>query len=470
MKTNYSLTFALIFATMIFTSCQEDTYKLDFEQDINVTIQGIVYDNEGNVPLDSVKVGLGSDTVLTGKDGTYKFVNQSSGSYLLRFSKDGYATMVQNIAEGGREFTANSIVNTSPIFMFESNQTLSTKIFVGNGPENIPVANKEVILEISSLGSDEKDFDQLTRVASEDGDTEIFFENNIIKTTTDELGAINISNLPNQEIELRMNFIENGYKYTLYTSDRPADFSLSYFLGKQSVSEFRLTQTNVIDAKGNAVNDFNPTSNISFTFSDPIDASYEDMNITLEKDGNLDIISDVTISSRSITINPKGTELEKGDSYTVRLDIQSTNDIGYTRDFVFTVADDAFTLGKVTGLNLDKEEYDTDEIFENTTNVRLEFTEVDGAEQYEIYGRHSAGTDEFILLTTPFISGDGDNVSVNLLVSGIEVPEGSDGLFDGGATFTIIVRAKTGSTFGEFSDELVIKEGDTRGTGAPTPL
>ena len=443
---------ALFVATFAIISCGNSESELDFNQNINVTIKGIVYNQEGVVPLSGVTVTLGDETATTNEDGEYTFENNSTGSYLLRFEREGFATMVQAIQESGREFTANAIVNTSPIFMYEENQTLETRLYIQNGPERNSAANINVRLTLA----EDREFLRTRELVesafiddgfdSEEVFTEVYFEETIIDVTTDANGNLSVSNLPNTTIQLSVDFVADNYNFTLTAYDRPADFSSSYALDRESVDLFELIETNIVDAEGNAVDNFTASDNITFQFTSAINADFENMSVTLSN-GFADVLVDATVSGSLLTIDPLGSALEAGQSYSVSIDIESEGGVGYNAIFSFTIAGGEINLTQVTGLQLE-----TVTVGQFTSVVNISFNDVSDASAYEVYGRYSDGTDEYVQLSTIF-NGVND-VDVFLATGGIQFP--ANGFFVNGATFSIMVRAVNGDLTGAFSVPLTI--------------
>ncbi len=449
---------------LFFTACKEDPTVFEFEQTINVTIQGIVYDNDGNTPLDSVKVRLANDSVFTNAEGVYEFRNKTAGSHLLRFTKSGYATMVQTIGTEGTDYTANAIINTSPVFMFANGATLNTALFRSNGVVNIPAANVPFKITFNNDEDLDEYYDALRMVALDDDlSSPTFFENNVIRGTTDANGRVNVNNLPEVRMELEVSYNEGNFRYFLNRSNMPADFNLSYNLNVSAATEFRLTDTNIVEDNGNQVNNLDAGSNITFTFSDNIDAAYEDTFVQLRKFGasNREVLIDANISGATLTIDPEGAALEEGIDYTVLLELASINGVTYSRNFGFTIAGDEITaLGQVTNFTIDNFQ---SEVSNTTSVVRFQFTEVEDASSYQAFARYSEGTDEFIELDKfSEFSGEEPNereFSVNFATR-FSAPSDQTGLFDNGSSIDIKVRAVNGNTFGAFSTAYTVNTGD----------
>jgi len=447
-----------LFSLVLFTGCEDDPTVIDFDQDINVTIQGIVYDKDGNTPLDSVKVTLANDSVFTNAEGVYEFRNKDAGSHLLKFSKNGYASMVQTVDTDGKEYTANALINTSPIFLYANTSVLQTALFISNGIENSPAANVPFKLVIGVAEIDRR----IIVVTDDDVLTSIFFENNVIESETDANGQINLAGLPNIEMELIVDFVQGNRRYFLNRSNEPQNFNSTYSLSSDFIAEFLLTETNVVDDEGNGVEDFAADANIIFTFTDDIDASDEDNFIQLRKFNTTDreILTTNIISGNTLTIDPDGNSLDEDVNYTVQLFLTSVNGVSYSRNFSFTVEGQDLVLGKVNDFTIDNFQAT---VQNNTSVVRFQFDEVEDANSYQVFASYSQGSDEFIELNQ-FSQTAGEEVdelefSVSF-TSRFTAPEGFNGLFDNGASIDIKVRAVNGNVTGEFSDTFTVNAGD----------
>lgn len=437
---------ALAVTTLLFTACNKEEV-IEFNQDINATIQGVTYDADGNVPLADVSVLLvGDQSQTSDEDGTYRFTGKETGSHLLKFEKEGFATMVQTVFIDGTELTAEEVTNSSIIEMFHTSETLSTSFKIDNGEEVKPAANADVTIELNSTGS-------------------AYFEDNKIETTTDANGALSLEGLPDVGLIITVETTDGTDLYDTTVFTTPDGANSSYTLSKSSLLEdFVLVDSNVIDDEtGSEVEDFTATANIEYTFSAAIDANYAGMEVTLTKGGQ-DVAFAQTISGSTLTIDPIGTELEAGEDYTVSVTAQSLEADGtFDETYTFTVDSDGITLTQVTGLSLDNDIHDdTNPIEETDVSFTIQFDEVEDADSYEIYGLYSGATNEYVLLTATDVTTTTDDeleYLVNIPASGFDLPDDADGYFDS-YSLTIIVRAKSGDVYGEFSTELEVEEGD----------
>lgn len=446
MKHRIILTAIAAVSCLVFTRCNEDTV-IDFNQDINVTIQGIVYDNNGNVPLSNVNTLLvGKDSLSTDEDGSYQYNGNKTGSHLMKFSRGGYATMVQLIEVSGTEFTAEEIISSSAIFMYEANQTLNTTLKISNGKETTNAANVPVTITLT--------------------DNEyIFFEDNVIETSTDADGLLSVSGLPDVYLEIAVEFVDGDFIYSKTINVYPGTEEADYLLDQTSaLGDLELVESNIIEDDGTETSTFAASDNVTFTFSESIEEAEVSFENPFDK-----VAFDLSISGSTVTVDPVGTGLEGGSTYSLYIEVTATNGNMYDMTFNFDVAGDALVLDQVSGFDLSPYHAEVDNepgtsIAIGTTLVVVFFEEVEGATEYEIFGKHVGGTDEFVklnanqsFLALDDLDDDEIEYSINLTGSGIE--ETGDGYFDDG-DFEFIIRAVSGSTYGEFSNSLVVGEGD----------
>jgi len=438
MKNLLLSTALLVVACFAFTACSEDDTVIDFNQDIDVTIQGIVYDNNGNEPLSGVTTFLvGKDSVSTDDDGSYQYTGNETGSHLMKFEKSGYATMVQTIIVSGNEFTAEELTNSSAIFMFEANQSLSTTLKISNGVETISAADADVTITLPE----------------QEG---VFFESNIISATTDSDGVLSLDGLPDVFLEINVE-LEVGtdlYWTTIFTT--PGSESSSYQLNKTSLlGDLELVESNIVNDDGSDNDNFTASDNITFTFNENIESA----DVDLDRGDN--VAFDLSISGSTVTIDPIGNALEESTGYSVSLDVIATNGLTYSEFFTFTVDGPEVVLDQVSGLDLSENQL---EVTEFTTGILISFDAVEGANDftgYQVFARYSEGNDEFVQLTANWNSApDDDELEYFVsLTSGDGIVQPADGFFEDG-DFEIIVRAVSGDVYGEFSSTLDVSEGD----------
>jgi len=176
-------------------SCDNDDDIIDTNTQVNLTIQGVTYDQNGFIVLPDVDVTLLGDTEdRTGEDGAYRFSNRETGTHLLRFEREGYADMTQEITLEASEFTPDNITHSTAIEMYEANETLSTTLTfsnTSNSAERMIAANANVTVT----------FDVIT-TNTPSITSRVFFENARIQTTTDADGLLNLTGLPDAELTI----------------------------------------------------------------------------------------------------------------------------------------------------------------------------------------------------------------------------------------------------------------------------
>lgn len=484
MKKNFFKPALLAAAFLSIMSCDNDDDIIDTNTQVDLTIQGVTYDQNGFIILSDVDVSLLGDTNdITGEDGAYRFSNRETGTHLLRFEKEGYANMTQEITLEASEFTPEDITHSTAIEMYEANETLTTTLTysnTSNSAERMLAANAEVTIT----------FDVLT-TTTPSITSRIFFENARIETTTDENGVLTLDGLPNGEVSITAEFDSGTDLYrgefntagiigtALTPSNVDSNYNLTLF---NQANDLFLVDTNVIDnATELAVTDFTDTDNITFTFSENLDIESSVVTLRKTSNGNRDILIETTTSGDTVTIDPEGDNLEAGNSYEVFISVISTDGDTYTNvtGFDFTVEGEfnntSLDLSGVN-INLDEIHDDTNEILINTNTFTIEFLGLEDVPEssYEVYGRYNNGTDmptdEFILLgSSQNLTADStqpqsdDAIEYDIFLNGntINVADDVDAgdYFDNNAILTIKVRA-IGGTNDEFSNELDVRLGD----------
>ncbi len=450
---NFNIGVILIaFMAPILLSCEEEDNTLDGaitvdlinEQNINYTIQGIIYNSTGNVPLSGVSVSVADTTVISNEDGIYTIPGLTIGSYLLTFEQAGFQTIVTEIGSG--TFGSSNVVSSNAIFMYEQSETLEVHFSLVQGEVRVPATNIPVTITLSdpNLG---------------------FFENTVQTINTDSNGLLTVPNLPNVVINLEVDTTinEETFTYTNRGTVRSFNNSAFQFLNPVTSSNFFVISGNIFDAEGQLVDNFDPTQAITITFNNNINPLYEFLFVELRRTTNfIELLIDFTISDSTLTISPTDAILSEGTTYDLDIRLQSIDGVSTFGSFVFrTAGNNQDQLDRVQDLALDQ----SSTIVEITNSVTIEFTEVTNASSYEIYANYSEDNqNEFVLIDQffPFdFDGDGKvEYSFRLLQDGISDPSGS-GLFStDGASYSIKVRALNSTReTGPFAD-LTFQLGD----------
>lgn len=439
----------LTIISIFITSCSKNDYSLYRPSDINVTIQGTVYDNEGRSPLSGVTVSLSFDgktlTTVTDTNGIYTLKNLNSGVYNLKFKHIGYGTILTTVNANPIDYTGNHYIANFNTSLHKMDQVLSTRIVIPVTPsesytiEYLPAANMPVTIYLDST-----------------------YVNNKIIDTTDANGFINVQNLPKDLVRLVINSkIGNYHFYSGSAPDYsivqyPFDFESRYILTQENIAYFYLVTTNIIDASnGNAINTFVNKNSIKFQFSGAVDLTYPSMSINMYKIVNSsseEVAKAVTWSGTTCTVDPLGTTLDSSAQYEININLKSVSGYYYNSTFDFKIQSPGYTLAKVASLQL----LDPPTVDSTIYIVDCNISTVANADKYEAYGQYGKA-DEFLYMGTYSPGSNTDptfDFQINLAaLSWITVP--TNGIFSNGAVFKIIVRAvRNDGTTGPFSSAL----------------
>lgn len=442
----FILAVTALMTAFLTTSCDEEETILN-KQALALTIQGTVYDADGNVPLEGVTVISDSDTTTTDANGLYSIEKQATGSYVLKFSKEEYLEVYQNVA-GQTDVSANESVISSSIKLYKADQSFSTTFLFENGETVTPVAEMPVTISFRYNTS---------------------FINNKIETVTDSEGKITVEGIAkSQSYIIEAVKVDGDYTYSRTITFSDADnLNDEYTVSRTKFDPtFYLESSNIFDEDGVEF-ELSPSDNITFSFSDNIDADFEDLEIEFSKFSptSQDIVINATIADNTLTIDPLGSSLEAGATYNVSFIIASTQGVEIEASYSFTIEgeeEEEISLEQVTGLSA----FGTDEITETTTDLYIEVDKVSNHDEilpvYEVFVKYSGGTDEFIEIesSTQVRSTTEDEVRISFDVNYSEIEEPEEGYFSDNQSFDIMVRVREGDIVGEFSDVLTLKAGD----------
>lgn len=437
---------SLIFLTVVFfiiASCTKE-YDLKMNQDIQVTVQGYVFDKNTSSPIANATVEWPSGSAVTDTSGFFKVEGIAPGSMTFTFSAANYASVIETGVFNLENFNGNKFIKSFVVKLPKKDKTLQTNVFEIIGKMYKPVSNVPYKIDLGEG-----------------------FMDRIITGVTSAEGKIVHQNLPDTYLKLTIDFEKDGKRYHLYGNSAqalPSEFPANIYIEENTASSFlRILSSNILNEEGDENTDFQKGDNITFKFSASIDLEYQ-YQCTLYKNSSNLVASDITWSEENtvLTINPIGDSLEVGAEYRVGLNLRSKagdflNDNSYNQYYYFSVENGSSTqaFGKVGQLTLT---YPTD-VTNYTSSIQISFDEVENATYYEVYGQYKNG--DYMYLTGIYdysVDGTVESSSIYLEnLPGIQVP--STGLFSNGAEYRIIVRAgnSSSSIYGMFSDPLVLK-------------
>lgn len=436
------LFFAL--AMFLFTACDKDETFITKDSS-NYTIEGYVFDSEGNTPLEGVLVKGSFGKTTTNSDGYFSISGIKHGSYSVIYSLDGYGTMVgtYDLDPETDEPLAIDYSESVVIKMYEMDEDLETTIWKVVNNKKVAMANIPYTITLS--------------------DNFLYKE---IEGTTDANGLISLSDtLPNTSMTLAIKYTdsEEGKLYSLSKTATPSAFTKDYYItGTDVTGDFIITDSNLFDEEGDVVKDFAISGALTFTFNNSI-ATLTDV-LLKNTSSSREVAVETAISGSTVTITPIG-DLEEETSYSVTFDVEDENGNSLSPSYNFSTEGGATAVEQVTGLSRKTKDSagDAIEIYENTTSTTIEFLKAEGATQYEIYAKYADQTEYKLVKTISASTDEDENTEEYSLYMYNSLPDmdiSSNGMFADGNTYTIIVRGinESKDLVGEFSEALVIKK------------
>ncbi|NJO88462.1 MAG: hypothetical protein HC831_05445 [Chloroflexia bacterium] len=284
----------LILGIIGFTACKKEEVVKVFG-----FVQGFVYDGTTNTILDDVKVtwevaGKQDSTTATAADG-FKINDLYSGTYILKFSKTGYSTVIDDISVPMDDFTATAkggankeyMVSVNPV-MYPLNAGVVGRVYKSENSRSIPIEGAIVRAEMPNSNLIPR----------------------IYETTTDADGYYNFENLPAVSyVYIRvLEYIDsNGEKYYDYYNDfnivPGAVTTISAITLSHATDPLMLTNTSLWIAPGVVMNDVPVTTRtFTLTFNKDIDQA-----VSEERRGDTDLVrltgAGITTADYSFTIS-----------------------------------------------------------------------------------------------------------------------------------------------------------------------
>ncbi|PZX12764.1 carboxypeptidase family protein [Breznakibacter xylanolyticus] len=432
-------------AALLFVGCdKEETTVVKDSSDFS--IDGYIVDGDGNIPMEGVIVKGAFGETKTDTKGYFKVSGLNHGTYSVIFEKSGFGKMIQTFnLEPNTDtplevnYTASTIVS-----MFKMDGSMETTLWKVLNNKRVVLANVPYTINLLSPNSG------------------VTFLYNKIEGVTDANGKISVNDtLPNAMVNVSVEYADEaaGKFYSLDMDVLPKTVSKSLDVNVQSLSEvLYVIDSNIFDADGLTVNNFEVGGSLTFNFNKSIDSK---STATLyNSSDSRDVAAVVTVSGSKLTIDPIG-DLNKKKQYRVKLDVVSGDD-EVTKTYYFTTVGAVESLAKVEGLTLENDF----KVYEDTKTVNVEFSIVDGASYYEVFGKYGTQTEFLkfdVVSHTTSSTATKEKASLYLYdeLPNMNIPSGK--MFAEGNKYTIIVRAvaNNGDILGEFSNPLVIAKNVT---------
>ncbi len=416
-KLHFLLAFVAIVS--VFAGCSKDA-TITNEDNSSYTLEGYIYDADGNTPMDSAVITGSFGTTYTDTTGYFEIDNLNHGTYTVVYSADGYGEMSTTYALSTDDDATLAVDYTKSVSlsMYKFDQDLETTFWGTLNNKTFALAGASYTITLDEL-----------------------FLDNVIEGTTGEDGSISLSEaLPDAAFTLEISYSDStGYTYEdSYDFDSPNEVKDNYSItGEESSSVFVLEDSNIFDDEGNEVDDFDASTALTFTFNNTL-ASVSDV-VLYNYDDYKKVAVNASVSSNVLTITPVA-DLESGTDYYVNFTVKDEDGNSDYEYYEFSTEGSEVTSLSAPVLSLE-DGYDV--IDTTTTSTYLEFPAVENAEDYEIYATYGSQT-EYQLIST--ISSSKDTIDYHLSMYSITnklgvYDEVTDGEYFAGETLSIIVKA-----------------------------
>lgn len=292
--------------------------------------------------------------------------------------------LVLPFESGGYSYSAqNEVVSLSP-----AGQTVLGNIFLYNSASPPIVVSDNFIDAEELLVSDvltlefSKLFDESTV------DLELWGPQDEASTTWLWSGA-SVSVTPDQQLKPGAGYALVFHGTTLDGYDYQSSFSFDTEAGIAIVS------SNLLDANGQPVEDYDITADLSLSFSRDLDTTTGDTSFSLSEEGYL-VYSTHTVTGADMSLAPMF-DLEPDSEYVLSYSASSDMlDDVLTGSITFSTETDAVLPGAVGGFAL----VSPDNLDYDTRSVTLRWDSTSGADEYHLYARDNLWNTSEVLIDT----------------------------------------------------------------------
>lgn len=123
------LTFVAAGAALLFTACNKD-YNVNLNNNIDVTLEGFIFDSDGNIPVSEATVVIGDKETKTNEEGYYKVGGLKSGSYAIKVEKSGYFTEVHSDGLLAQDYYGDAYQLANPIYIEKKEKSITIEIAI----------------------------------------------------------------------------------------------------------------------------------------------------------------------------------------------------------------------------------------------------------------------------------------------------------------------------------------------------
>lgn len=426
----------------------------DNSDDLDVNVEGYVYDGVTEVALKDVKVTGSFGSKKTDADGYYAIKGLEMGQFRFEVEAEGYMTKVltPSFMEREEDFKGDELSFLLTTFMYKKETAISTQLLKSTGPTYQTLSGLPYVIELLSP-----------------------YKNRFIYGRTDANGMIT-DTVPNDYFKITVDTVIGDFDYSLMTSTvSPENLQKAYMvtLTDLTVDPFYVTSTNMIDEEGAVVYNFDPQNLVTVTFNSAIDKEESVIELSKWVSGNYYLVKAELVyreGDKTVSVKPYDGVFEAGANYKLDVAAVAASDENSTYSSSFSFSTSTEVISSLS----------TPEIFrlkspatieETTTNISFQIRVDEKSTDIEIYGRYDNDL-EFVEMYNSVIPSWTTDVDYGIVMfdyfSFYNLPgivEPSAGFFSDNNDFEIMIRSKVQNNgewvISEFSEVFTIRNNTT---------
>lgn len=424
------LSIALLLALLI-SGCDQ-LEESSISTPMSVNIEGYIYDGVTEVPIEGAIISGKFGSTKTDKKGFYAINGLNMGTYKFIIEVDEYMVKVitSTIVEKEEDFKGDNLNELIQTYMYKADQAISTQLIDDLGTVLKPQANIPYTIILNST-----------------------YKNRFIYGVTDADGMIN-DTVPNDDFTILVDTVIDDVQYSVNQYlNSPSSLGKQYdvTMTDLNITPLFVLSTNVVDADGNAVQEFDPSINIEVEFNQAL--NIDESHIALEKyvNGNYyDVKVDISFDNgnKNVVLSPYNGDLAQGQQYRLSIykAVANSNEKAVHTSYLDFVTRSSVII---TSLRMPAvfQLKSPSVIQENTTSISAQLTVDANSDYVEVYGRY-VNSEEFVVFHVQSCNWTDqlngiimiDNIRLSNL-PGIEIP--NDGIFSGGNDFELMIRSYT---------------------------
>lgn len=420
-----------------------------YSENMDVNIEGYVFDGVTEVPLQSVLVTGSFGKEKTDADGYYAIEGLDMGEYRFEVAAEGYMTKVltETFMRAEDDFKGDELSFLLMTKMYKKDEGISTQLVKSTGPTFQALSNMPYIIKLGAQ-----------------------YKNRFIYGHTDANGML-VDTVPDDAFTIVVDTVIDhiSYKCTrMLTGPEALQKSYSVTLSDLSVDPLYVTAANIVDEEGAQVMAFTPSSAVVLNFSRALNTEESVVELKKSVSGSYySVKADVVYSNggKTLTVSPYDGSFDEGVTYQLSINAEAAADekATYSHSFYFTTSTALISnLAKPKVFSLKSPAV----IQEDTRSIDFQITVDEQSTSLEIYGRYDNSL-EFVEMYNGIIynwaNEENGIVRINnfdfMSLPGIDVSSWE--LFSDNKDFEIMVRSKVYNNgkwvLSEFSDVITIR-------------